>query len=78
MKYFNKTASKFDVLKFMQKNKLDKIPMDDANQLGAAFEELRILHELGKVPPELLQQLGKSQKVALASVKTANKNQTRE
>ena len=57
---------------------MGKVDLHEAEQLGSAFEELRRLHQLGKVPPELLQQLGKSQKVALASVKTANKNQTRE
>ena len=80
MKYFTKTASKFDFIKIMKANpELAKMSLQDARQFGSALDELKMLDDLGNIDPMLLKHLNTSAseskavktiggKIALASI----------
>ena len=84
MRYFTKIASKYDIIKLMKKDpRLGKMELGDAQQFGAALEELRVLDELGNMHPDLLKHLATAGsesnavktiggRIALASYKADN------
>ena len=83
-KYFDKTASKYDIMRIFKKNpKLRNMNLDEAQQFGSALEELRMLDDLGNMHPDLLKYLKTAPqdskavgeiggRIALASYKTDN------